>query len=191
MSQLLRASRAAGADEKQQRQVLDEMAAAIPGLSLTMRPPEIAQLGHRIVRRITGNSDPYRKDRDEANRAALSYYPSLKESLAAAADPLLAACKLAIAGNAIDLGPRATTPAISTVIAGALTAPLAVDDYAEFKQSAGQKISSTWGIMPEKSSSTGCSSRKYATTATRKSTSWCGANRSSMTPSRRTLMTAG
>jgi damage-control phosphatase, subfamily I len=134
MSQLLRASRAAGADEEQQRQVLDEMAAAIPGLSLTMRPPEIAQLGHRIVRRITGNPDPYRAARNEANRAVLSYYPSLKESIADAADPLLAACKLAIAGNAIDLGPRATIPEISSVIAGALTAPLAVDDYAEFKQ---------------------------------------------------------
>jgi uncharacterized protein with ATP-grasp and redox domains len=128
---VLRAARALTDDEAVHRQVVNAMAAMIPELSLGLRPPEIAQQGYRLIYQITGNSDPFYKAKVEANRMALALYPRLKKLVADSEDPLLTACKLAIAGNAIDRGPNLEPVDINEIINRTLSSPLSFDDYVE------------------------------------------------------------
>ena len=135
LNQALKAARAATGDEEIHRKVLNSFADMIPSLSLGLKPPEIAQQCYQMVRQLTGNSDPFREAKAEANRAALALYPRLKETVADSEDPLLTACKLAIAGNSIDLGPSFSYGSIESIIDTALMSPLAVNHYEQFLMS--------------------------------------------------------
>lgn len=141
MNQALRAARAATDDEAVQRQVVNAVAAMIPELSLGLKPPEIAQRGYRLISQITGNHDPFYKAKVEANQAALALYPHLKKLAADSEDPLLAACKLAIAGNSIDLGPNFEPVDINDIINKALSSPLSINDYDKLRSSLGRSRS--------------------------------------------------
>lgn len=129
LNQALKAARAATDDENLQRQVLNSVAEMIPELSLGMKPPEIAQKCYKLVYELIGNSDPFREAKDEANHTALGLYPHLKELVAESQDPLLTACKLAIAGNSIDLGPSLDYGSVENIMETALESPLAVNHY--------------------------------------------------------------
>ena len=129
LRQALEAARAVTGDEKVHRQVLDSVASLLSKLPLEVTPPEIAQQVYRIITEITGSSDPYHKEKWRANQQALAFYPRLKEVVAGSDDPLLTACKLAIAGNAIDLGPDSKYADIGSIIEVALSSSLAINDY--------------------------------------------------------------
>ncbi len=122
-------------DEDIHRRVLSSVASTIPELLLDVSPPEIAQHVYAIVADITGNNDPCREVKHRDNQAALSLYPSLKKAVANSSDPLLAASKLAIVGNIIDLGPQSNYSDINSIAESALASPLSIDNYAEFKRS--------------------------------------------------------
>lgn len=132
LNQALKAARAATDDENLHRQVLNSVADMIPELSLGLKPPEIAQRCYRIIHQVTGNRDPFREAKAEANRTALAFYPHLKEIVTDSEDPLLTACKLAIAGNSIDLGPSFDHGSLEDIVATALSSPLAVNHYQPF-----------------------------------------------------------
>jgi uncharacterized protein with ATP-grasp and redox domains len=135
MNQALRAARAATDDEGVQRQAVNAVAALIPELSLGMKPPEMAQHGYRLIRRITGNSDPFYRDKVAANRTALSLRPQLTQALERSADRLFMACRLAIFANSIDFGPDFNHGGVASVLDEAMTPslPLAVNDYARLR----------------------------------------------------------
>jgi len=135
LRQALEATRVTTDDENVHRQVLNSVARLIPKLPLEVTPPEIAQRVYRIVADITGNRDPYYKEKWQANQLALSLYPRLKEAVINSDDPLFTACKLAIAGNSIDLGPSPKYADINSIVEQALTSPLGIDDYREFRDS--------------------------------------------------------
>jgi len=135
MSQALRAARAVTHDEVIQRQVVNAVAAMIPELSLGLRPPEIAQQGYRLVCQITGNCDPFCKAKADANQMAMALYPRLKKLVADSEDPLLTACKLAIAGNSIDLGPNFELVDINHIINKTLSSALTINDYDKLRSS--------------------------------------------------------
>jgi len=107
----------------------------IPRLSLGLRPPEIAQQGYKLVYQITRNDDPFRKAKVEANQAALALYTRLKKVVADSEEPLLTACKLAIGGNSIDLGPNFEQVDMDSIVKTAMSSPLAINDYREFRNS--------------------------------------------------------
>jgi uncharacterized protein with ATP-grasp and redox domains len=135
MRQALGAARVASDDEHVHRRVLDSVASMIPQFSLELTPPEIAQQSYRLAYQIIGNSDPFHQAKVEANQMALSIYPHLKEVVADSADPLLTACRLAVAANYIDLifGGYPGDP--NEIVERALASPLDIDDYAEFRNS--------------------------------------------------------
>jgi uncharacterized protein with ATP-grasp and redox domains len=135
MSQALKAARAATDDEAVQRQVVNAIAAMIPELSLGLKPPEITQRGYRLIRQITGNKDPFHKAKVDANQMAMALYPRLKKLVADSGDPLLTACKLAIAGNSIDLGPNFEEIDINHIVSEALSSLLTVNDYEKLRRS--------------------------------------------------------
>ncbi len=132
--QALGAARAATDDEHIQRKVMDAVAEMITGFPLDITPPEIAQQVYRAVYRITENEDPYREAKTQSNEKALALYPRLKRIVADSDDPLLTTCKLAIAGNSIDLGPQVEQCDLDSVIESTLNSPLAYDDYPEFSR---------------------------------------------------------
>lgn len=104
LRQSIEASRMAGADEAQQRnvvlKVMDRLKEIPPGAT----PPEIGLDIHRLVREITGNSDPYLKVKKEATEKALNLVPKLREVLDTSDNKLETAICLSIAGNIIDFG---------------------------------------------------------------------------------------
>jgi len=134
MRQALNAARVATSDEHLQHAVLNSVAEMLPQLPLSITPPEIAQQTYKLVYKITGDNDPFRESKRTANQRALEIYPRLKAAVASANDPLLAACKLAIAGNAIDLGPTASNTSHHLITESAILTPLAVNDYPTLKQ---------------------------------------------------------
>ncbi len=130
LNQALRAARAATDDEEIHRQVINAVAELIPSFPLDLSPPEIAQQAYRVINRITGVNDPYHKAKDEANNAVISFYPQMQKLVQQSTDSLFTACKLAIAGNSIDLGPKFDYGGIDTLIGSiANSIPLAINDY--------------------------------------------------------------
>jgi len=104
--QALAAARMSSGDETIHRRVLNAVAFMIPDLALNATPPQIAQQVYQVVYEITGNNDPYLEAKKLANTSALSLYNRMKDIVDYSNDTLETACKLAIAGNAIDLGPQ-------------------------------------------------------------------------------------
>jgi uncharacterized protein with ATP-grasp and redox domains len=97
--------------------------------------PELGTNVHRIVKRITGNSDPYEKLKEKYNRLALDLYPKLKQIVKSSEDPLLTAARIAISGNAIDFGPR-TEIDIEKELINVLQQGLAIIDIDQLEDSA-------------------------------------------------------
>jgi uncharacterized protein with ATP-grasp and redox domains len=104
--QALEAARMAGADEKTQKIILDEISRTIPDIKLSSTPPEMGKTIHNLVKKITGEEDPYKETKRRANKQALKMYPELKAKVESAEDRLLMATELAIAGNIIDYGTK-------------------------------------------------------------------------------------
>ena len=131
--QALAAARMATDDEIIQRRVLDSVSMMIPDLAIDVSPPEIAQQVYRMVYEITGNNDPYLEAKKCANKSALSLYTRMKDIVDYSNDPLETACKLAIAGNAIDLGAQAKFGSIYSIIEDSVGYQLDQEHYREFK----------------------------------------------------------
>lgn len=107
----------------------------------TARPPAYTTtLIHRSIRDRLGN-DPYRKIKSRYNDLAMELCPGLRERARRSGDPLLAASRLAIAGNIIDFGIFSSVD-INGSVARALEDRIAVDDYQSFRRdvSEAQKI---------------------------------------------------
>jgi len=133
MRQALDAARAATSDEDVQRKVLNSVAVMVPELPLDITPPQLAQQIYKLVYQITGNDDPYKDAKEKANQMALALYPQLKEAIRISTDPLHTACKLAIAGNSIDLGAGSDHGDFGSLMELALKTPLAINNYLDFR----------------------------------------------------------
>jgi uncharacterized protein with ATP-grasp and redox domains len=131
LRQALDAARYAGADDDQQRTILNLVLDTLRSLDPASTPPEIGDAIHRMVRQETGGGDPYASAKDEATQQALALYPRLKALVAEASDPLQVAVRLAIAGNIIDLAPNSSYDLWATV-ERVLEQPFAVDDSQAF-----------------------------------------------------------
>lgn len=134
LRQALEAARMGTGDEDTQRQVLNSVARLIPQFPLQATPPQIAQQVYATVAQITGNKDPCYEAKQQANQLALSLYPHFKQAVTDSNEPLLAASKLAIAGNVIDLAPQSYYGDVKSIAELAMASPLGIDDYEEFKR---------------------------------------------------------
>jgi len=123
----------AGADEKRQYWVLQEVLDELRRFELTSTPPEMGYRIHQIVRREMDVRDPYEQAKAVSTRRALALYPGLKNLVAEAANPLRTAVRLSIAGNIIDLG-VAQEYDLEGTIQRVLAQPFAIDAYAAFRE---------------------------------------------------------
>jgi uncharacterized protein with ATP-grasp and redox domains len=133
MSQALRAARIATDDERQIKKVLDEVGMMLRDIPLESTPPESGRLIYHKIAEITGNSDPYREIKNETTKKALSLYPSLKSRVEKSSDRLLAAIRVAIAGNVIDLGAHWDFD-LEQEIEEVFNRDFAICDYGAFKE---------------------------------------------------------
>jgi len=104
LRQSLDAARLASDDPRVHEAVVREVAEKAACMNVAEPPPVIGQKIHRIIRKLTGMSDPYRDLKDRLNQIALRLYPGLKRRVQASRDPFEIAVRLAIAGNVIDCG---------------------------------------------------------------------------------------
>lgn len=133
LRQALYAARMAGADEYQQKVVLDLVLDLLKQLEPSSMPPEIGDQVHRLVRQEVGDRDPYRAIKEASTRYAQSLYPRMKALLAETDDPLGMAVRLSIAGNIIDAAPDREYDLWDTV-ERVLVQPFAIDDRAAFRE---------------------------------------------------------
>lgn len=106
--QALDAARLVSTDATVHERILREVLHWAGEMDMNQPPPVMAQRIHRRLREIVGMVDPYRDAKEQQNRMAMSLLPELKAEIEAASDPLTMAVRIAIAGNVIDLGVKAT-----------------------------------------------------------------------------------
>ena len=133
LRQALDAARLAGADQGQQKAVLDRVLDLLKQVEPASTPPEIGDRVHRIVRQEVGDGDPYQAVKQASTRQALSLYPRMKALVAESNDPLDVAVRLSIAGNIIDLAPNLEYDLWATV-ERVLAQPFAIDDGTAFRE---------------------------------------------------------
>ena len=102
--QALDAARFVTADPAVHERVLRRVLAELVELDYAASPPEVGARVHRLVRELSGSSDPYAEAKRRFTERALAIYPKLRAQVADSDDPFLAALRLAAAGNIIDLG---------------------------------------------------------------------------------------
>ena len=126
MRQTLDAVRFVTDDEAIQAEVLRKVLHAASEMDMRMAPPAMGQQIHRLIRRLTGQGDPYRRVKDHFNRFAMDLYPDLMVRVERSSDPLATAVRLAIAGNVIDFGVNSTLSesTLRETIERAMTEPL-------------------------------------------------------------------
>jgi len=101
---VLLATKLSGVDEEMQETIMKKVLQQISEMDLKQTPPEITQNIQGLIRETTGVKDPYAHAKQMLNRKALQLYPRLKAMVSDDTNPLLLAVRLAITGNAMDMG---------------------------------------------------------------------------------------
>lgn len=134
LRQALEATKMSTTDEVVRENSLREAAIYLLNEKWTKILPELGTNVHRIVKRVTGNIDPYNQLKEKYNYVALELYPKLKVIVENSEDALLAAVKVAIAGNVIDFGPKVTIN-LEKEVKNVLDNELAINDIDQLKES--------------------------------------------------------
>jgi uncharacterized protein with ATP-grasp and redox domains len=85
-------------------QIMREVLRWSEEMDLKQSPPAIAQRIHRRLREITGIRDPYLAAKMRLNGISVKLLPALRAEVQSSQSPLIAATRIAIAGNMIDMG---------------------------------------------------------------------------------------
>lgn len=104
--QAIEAAQIATKDKEKHWEILRSTMERCLNFSPENTPVEMGMEIHRIIRRISGNSDPYKAIKDEYNNRALNIETHLKSIIENSADKMIVALKLAAIGNIIDFGPQ-------------------------------------------------------------------------------------
>jgi len=84
--------------------VLREGAKILSKYDINVTPPEIAAEEYGKIGEILNVEDLFKEEKRTAISEALKFKPILKKRVSKSIDPLFEACKIAVAGNIIDLG---------------------------------------------------------------------------------------
>ena len=104
LSQTLATLRKITDDETIHEKSLREVLCLLSEMNLVVSPPVMAQQIHRTIREITGNRDPFAKEKKEHNHFAMSLIPDIRERYQNNPDLFVNMLRLSIAGNIIDSG---------------------------------------------------------------------------------------
>lgn len=132
LGQALEAARMAGANEREQEEILQRVLNVLGETPARSRPPRISQTVHRVVREQTGCRDPYREAKARSTQDALALHPWMERRLNDAKKRLDLAMRFSIAGNVIDARPGRQYD-LRDELERALGEPLAIDDGAALR----------------------------------------------------------
>lgn len=104
IDQLLRATKAATADENIQFEVVRKVGMKILNSDLSLSTAEFSSLVYHVIEDLTGVEDPYSQIKKQHNDSALTLFPTLAKIVEEDLDPFQTALKFSAAGNIIDLG---------------------------------------------------------------------------------------
>ncbi len=104
--QAIDASRFSSSDYEFQERVLRDILKKISESDFSLTPPVIAREIYRRLRELSGVNDPYSSVKNNFNSLILSIADELNERINSSDNQILAAIKLAIAGNVIDSGAK-------------------------------------------------------------------------------------
>jgi uncharacterized protein with ATP-grasp and redox domains len=104
LRQTLDAVRFATDNEQIHEKVVRQVLELVGSTDACRTPPAIGQQIHRVIRRMTGEADPYRQRKQDSNVLAMKLYPQLRERIRGSSNSLETAVRLAIAGNVMDFG---------------------------------------------------------------------------------------
>jgi len=105
----------------------------IPQLDIDASPAENSTLVLLEAYKAMGMEDPFKHAKQESNEMALKLFPQLKKLVETAEDPLLAAFKVSVAGNIIDMGIMPDFD-LDLALAEITEKEFALCDYDEFKR---------------------------------------------------------
>ena len=132
LRQALEAVKMSTNNDAVREKALREVVTYLSQVRWTTNIPRIGTEVHRIVKKVTGNSDPYKQLKNKYNKLAAQLYPKLEFMVKNSSDPLFTALKIAIAGNAIDFGPKAEIN-LEKEVKNALTNELAINHIKSFR----------------------------------------------------------
>jgi hypothetical protein len=126
-------SRISGAGPRARTEIINGTFAILEEFSRRSSPPKYGRLIYRLAEKCSRRKDIFAHIKQRSNRFALRLYPKLKQKVDAAGDPLLAALKLAAAGNVIDYGTQHRFDA-KHELDNFLKMKFAIFDYLRFKR---------------------------------------------------------
>lgn len=91
-------------DDSLQEEILREALRIVADIRMDLSPPHMATVIHRMIRKRTGCSDPYREIKRRSNQAAEALFPSIRETVRSSQNPFEMAVRIGMAGNSIDFG---------------------------------------------------------------------------------------
>ncbi|MGC9125496.1 MAG: damage-control phosphatase ARMT1 family protein, partial [Caldisericaceae bacterium] len=103
-NQAYRTAKVSTSDDAKVRQILSLACEHLKSLNFNQTPPEAAQYIYKMVSDISGMVDPYSEIKKEHVRKALRIYNKMIALVNSSEDPLKEAVRVAIVGNAIDMG---------------------------------------------------------------------------------------
>ncbi len=127
------AAELAGLDAAAAQQLVSAIRGELARLPPQLGAPAKASRIHALIRKLSGNPDPYRAAKRAATEQALQLYPRLEAMVSTSDDPLGTAVRLAIAGNIIDLG-VGTRYDLEGSIERVLREPLEIDHTERLRQ---------------------------------------------------------
>lgn len=136
MRQAVEAAHQCSGDSAKEWDILKETARMVSAASVEDPSPALIGAMHELVRRITGDTDPYRELKAVCNKKALELYPRLRHVVQSSDDPMETAIRVAIAGNNIDYvaDPHAEQIDLASVVNEALRAPIEKSVFGRFQE---------------------------------------------------------
>ena len=93
-----------GLDDETSSRVIRSGANILKDYDLVFKPPIIAEKVYSKISEIVNKEDLFEKEKKEAIKEALKFKKILESRIKKSKNPLFDACKVAVAGNVIDLG---------------------------------------------------------------------------------------
>jgi uncharacterized protein with ATP-grasp and redox domains len=106
IKQAKEATKECGLDDQSAAGLMRRTLELVSKMDWSVPPPVIARDVQRLIREISGDPDPYLHKKTSATEEALALLPEIERMIDSADDRFLAAVKVSIAGNVIDLGAK-------------------------------------------------------------------------------------
>jgi len=104
MQHALRSIRLMTDSEDMREDLLRQVTTHMSQANWRTNPLNLADSIYTLLSGLTGIENPYAELKSQSNEEVLRLYPELEDLVRTSQDPLLTACKLAVAGNIIDFG---------------------------------------------------------------------------------------